>query len=51
MIEISFIMASFKGHPGLEEKQGGEKSSGGMYSKLICQESVSMNFLLKHSDP
>lgn len=51
MIEISFIMASFKGHPGLEEKQGGEKSSGGMGFKLICQESIPMYFLLKYSDP
>lgn len=51
MAEISFITASSKGHPCFEEKTGREKSSGGMSSKLICQGGVSMNFLLKYSDP
>lgn len=50
MVEISFITASSKGHPCLEEKTS-EKSSGGMGSKLICQRGTSMNFLLKYSDP
>lgn len=51
MIKINFIMASFKGHPGSEEKLGGEKSSRGMGSKLVCQGRISMNFLLTYSDP
>lgn len=51
MIEINFIMASFKGHPGSEEKQGGKKSYRGMGSKLVCQGKISMNFLLTYSDP
>lgn len=46
MIEISFIMASFKGHPALDKKTEGEKSSRGMGSKLICQENISMIFFV-----